>query len=91
MTTALFGAGLAAAVAAAAPAKAESDPTTQNYGRISHHYYSRHHDYRRYGHWRGRNYAAPGYGYAYAPWPTWNGCQPHFTVQDGVCKPYRGY
>jgi hypothetical protein len=20
-----------------------------------------------------------------------NGCRPHFTVQDGVCKPYRGY
>jgi hypothetical protein len=22
---------------------------------------------------------------------TWNGCPPHYTVQDGVCKPYRGY
>jgi hypothetical protein len=21
---------------------------------------------------------------------TWNGCPPGFTVQDGVCKPYRG-
>lgn len=21
----------------------------------------------------------------------WNGCPPHYTVQDGVCKPYRGY
>ena len=20
-----------------------------------------------------------------------NGCPPHYTVQDGVCKPYRGY
>jgi hypothetical protein len=30
----------------------------------------------------------------YAPpspqWRTWNGCPPNFTVQDGVCKPYRG-
>ena len=30
-------------------------------------------------------------GYAYTPGSTWNGCPPHFTVQDGVCKPYRGY
>jgi hypothetical protein len=22
---------------------------------------------------------------------TWNGCQPGWTVQDGRCKPYRGY
>jgi hypothetical protein len=22
---------------------------------------------------------------------TGNGCAPHDTVQDGVCKPYRGY
>jgi len=22
---------------------------------------------------------------------TWNGCQPGWTVQDGLCKPYRGY
>jgi hypothetical protein len=22
---------------------------------------------------------------------TGNGCAPHYTVQDGVCKPYRGY
>jgi hypothetical protein len=21
---------------------------------------------------------------------TWNNCPPNFTVQDGVCKPYRG-
>ncbi len=20
-----------------------------------------------------------------------NGCPPHYTIQDGVCKPYRGY
>ncbi len=24
-------------------------------------------------------------------WASWNGCPPHYTVQDGVCKPYRGY
>jgi hypothetical protein len=23
-------------------------------------------------------------------WRTWNGCPPHFTIQGGVCKPYRG-
>jgi hypothetical protein len=22
---------------------------------------------------------------------TWNGCQPGWTVQNGLCKPYRGY
>ena len=22
---------------------------------------------------------------------TWNGCQPGWTVQSGLCKPYRGY
>jgi hypothetical protein len=22
---------------------------------------------------------------------TWNGCPPNYTIQDGVCKPYRGY
>ncbi len=24
-------------------------------------------------------------------WNTWNGCPPNYTIQDGVCKPYRGY
>jgi hypothetical protein len=44
----------------------------------------------------------PYYGgrryYDYAPGPTygggfntWNGCPPNYTIQDGVCKPYRGY
>ena len=23
-------------------------------------------------------------------WHTWNGCPLHYTVQDGLCKPYRG-
>lgn len=36
-----------------------------------------------------------GYGYGYRPYPsrypTWNGCPRGFTVQGGVCKPYRGY
>jgi hypothetical protein len=22
---------------------------------------------------------------------TFNGCPPRYTIQDGVCKPYRGY
>lgn len=88
---ALIGAALAAAVAAAAstPAKAESDPTIQNHIGSSPNHYWRHRDYRRYGHWRRNYYAAPVY--SYAPWPTWNGCPPYYTVQDGVCKPYRGY
>jgi hypothetical protein len=41
----------------------------------------------------GRQYYAPR---AYAPeYRVYrrgsNGCPPHYTVQDGVCKPYRGY
>jgi hypothetical protein len=26
-----------------------------------------------------------------ADFRTWNGCQPGWTVQDGLCKPYRGF
>jgi hypothetical protein len=35
----------------------------------------------------------PGYygGGYYRPRGSWNGCPHGFTVQDGVCKPYRGY
>jgi len=43
----------------------------------------------------------PPYYYRYGPpagyyppsprWMTWNGCPPHYTVQSGLCKPYRGY
>ncbi len=35
---------------------------------------------------RGRRYYdySPGYGEG-------NGCPRHYTVQDGACKPYRGY
>jgi hypothetical protein len=30
--------------------------------------------------------------YASAPrYRAWNGCPRGFTVQDGICKPYRGY
>jgi len=38
-----------------------------------------------------RDYDGP---YAYAPAPrhrSWHGCRQGFSVQDGVCKPYRGY
>ena len=35
---------------------------------------------------------APYYGYGGGGgYNTWNGCPPNFTIQDGVCKPYRGY
>jgi hypothetical protein len=34
----------------------------------------------------------PPYGYYPRRWGgTYNGCPPHYTIQDGVCKPYRGY
>jgi hypothetical protein len=58
------------------------------------------------GYGYGRGYG-PGYGPAPGPYyrseriergyyrpgrfRTWNGCQQGWTVQDGLCKPYRGY
>jgi len=50
--------------------------------------------YRR--HYR-RHYNDGYYAYDYGPrrgygyYGTYNGCRPGFTVQDGRCKPYRGY
>src|SRR5262249_54724364 len=41
--------------------------------------------YYRYG------YGERGYYYSPGRYRTWNGCQPGWTVQDGLCKPYRGY
>jgi hypothetical protein len=48
---------------------------------------SRHHQ--RYRNYRGyRGYGSYGsYGYA----PRRSACGPYRTLQDGVCKPYRGY
>ena len=48
---------------------------------------------RRYRHRRYyRDYSYDGGPYAYAPgYRTWNGCPPYYTIQDGRCKPYRGY
>jgi hypothetical protein len=38
-------------------------------------------------------YSAPGGRGYYRPgrFQTWNGCQQGWTVQDGLCKPFRGY
>ena len=40
-----------------------------------------------------RGYSEPVVRRYYRPgrFPTWNGCQDGWTVQDGLCKPYRGY
>ena len=40
-----------------------------------------------------RAYSRPSGGGYYRPgrFQTWNGCEPGWTVQDGLCKPYRGY
>ncbi len=48
------------------------------YGYYPHPYYY-HHYYRHY----------PRYGYYGGGYPTWNGCPPQWTIQGGVCKPYR--
>jgi hypothetical protein len=51
-------------------------------------WYRRHHRRHHYRHYR---YYGGG-PYAYAPrYRTWNGCPYGYTIQDGVCKPYRGY
>jgi hypothetical protein len=42
--------------------------------------------YYRYNYNDGARYYPPN-----PKWHTSNGCPPHFTVQDGLCKPYRGY
>ena len=47
-------------------------------GRRHHH---RHRYYDAYAYDRGY------YGRSYS----WNGCPRYYTIQDGVCKPYRGY
>ena len=52
-------------------------------------YYYRHHRYNRY--YGGEPYAYQYYRRPYGRWHTYNGCPPRYTVQDGVCKPYRGY
>ncbi|MGA8824470.1 MAG: hypothetical protein WB613_16760 [Pseudolabrys sp.] len=37
-----------------------------------------------------RSYYRGGY-YPPGRYRTWNGCQRGWTVQNGLCKPYRGY
>jgi len=42
----------------------------------------------------GARYDAPrsGYNYGYNAYSrNRSACPPHYSVQDGVCKPYRGY
>jgi hypothetical protein len=47
--------------------------------------------------WQRHYYTAPPRYFDYYPgpvgggWDTFNGCPPQYTVQDGMCKPYRGY
>jgi hypothetical protein len=39
----------------------------------------------------GQPYASQYYRTPYGRYRTWNGCPPNYTIQDGQCKPYRGY
>jgi hypothetical protein len=61
------------------PAPAYAPPPAPNYAPPPQPYY------RTYSDAGGRRYYRPG------RYPTWNGCQHGWTVQDGLCKPYRGY
>jgi hypothetical protein len=56
---------------------------------ITRRYNHRHPRYNRY-------YDNQPYAYQYSRgydgrYRTWNGCPPNYTIQDGQCKPYRGY
>ena len=46
-------------------------------------------DYREYN--QPRIYREERRDYYRPQYRTWNGCQRGWTVQDGLCKPYRGY
>jgi hypothetical protein len=48
------------------------------------------HEPRPYRHYGQTEYPQPGYYDPPSRYRTPNGCQPGYTVQDGVCKPYRG-
>ena len=50
--------------------------------------YERDYDEPRYRRYRDRD---DDRGYVRRTYRTWNGCPPRYTIQDGVCKPYRGY
>jgi len=56
-------------------------------------YYHHHHHHHHAQYYPQPYYAPPPppYGYYYQPGRTVQGCPPHYTRQDGVCKPYRGY
>ncbi|HEX3937409.1 MAG TPA: hypothetical protein VHX43_07875 [Xanthobacteraceae bacterium] len=88
LTKTLISVGVVAGFAGAAAIGASAPATAQGFyfnapgihigvDRPYHHYYSgpRYYDY------------DPGY-YGGG---TYNGCPPHYTIQSGVCKPYRGY
>ena len=41
--------------------------------------------------WRGWERRREERAFRQPRYNTWNGCPPRYTIQDGVCKPYRGY
>jgi len=95
ITLALLALGFAGAMAVSAPvtAKAQgiyfSGPGVGGVEIITRPYNHRHARYNRY-------YDNQPYAYEYARgyngrYSSWNGCPPRYTIQDGVCKPYRGY
>jgi hypothetical protein len=61
-------------------------PYYRDYGPPRPHYRDRE---RFYGERRGLG--GPGGYYRPGRFRSWNGCQPGWTVQDGLCKPYRGF
>lgn len=86
----LLGMGVATGLAGAAAIGASAPAAAQGFyfnapgihigvGRPYHHYY------------HGPRYYDYDPGYYGGGWNTWNGCPPRYTIQDGVCKPYRGY
>src|SRR2546430_6776633 len=41
--------------------------------------------------YRGPRYSSEALFYRPGRYRTWNGCQPGWTLQSGLCQPYRGY
>jgi len=96
ITTAMIALGFAGAIAVSNPTQTKAQGVTIYGPGVEVDIGQRRYPYRRHyndGYRYNNGYDA--YGYYRGPyqrrWNTWNGCPPNYTIQDGACKPYRGY
>jgi hypothetical protein len=93
----MLGLGFAGALAAAGPGAAKAEGFYFSTPGVEVDVGPRYRDPYRHRYYGERPYRHYGDAYAYSPrrgygrYGTWNGCPPRYTIQDGVCKPYRGY